>query len=614
MIQKETRQSANPDKTPATAIEPSPVMARNSIAGEQRWRLRFLAVVLCGLGAILSARLFTIQVRAWQSYSPPAAAYVRNTVDDATAWGVIVDRDGILLAADRYIYRVTATPKLIDSENWTEIATTLNRIAGIPAEQTWNRLAQNSESGYLVLSPEVGFPFGRALLAEQERRFEEGDYSLAHIQISARPRRFYPQGRLASQVIGFVNAERRPVLGLERYYDSFLPATGVGLPRGGRMQRSVLPASTQQFLAQGNEKGLVLTIDRTIQWIIEEELREGVRVYGAEAGTIIVMDPNSGAILGMANWPDFDANHYEVEDPATFTNSSVSAQFEPGSIFKLITVAGALDAGAVTPTTVFTDTGTIVVGERTIQNSMRTAVGRLTVADALAQSNNVVTVQIAQALGEERFYDYVSLFGFGSDTNIDLSGEIPGLVKRPGDTNWSPSDLGTNSFGQGIAVTPIQMISAVAAIVNGGKLMRPYVVAARVHGDDVVLTQPTTVHQVLDPETSATMREVMAYVVSTGNIQAQLPGYAIGGKSGTAEIAVEGGYSEETVASFIGFAPIDKPEFVVLIKLDKPDTSIARWASQSAAPIFKRVTYRMLDIMNIPPDEVRMARGTAALE
>jgi cell division protein FtsI/penicillin-binding protein 2 len=550
-----------------------------------------------------------MQVRAWQTYTPLTVHSARNTVDDATPWGVIVDRDGVLLAADRYTYRITATPQYIPAENWTEIASTLEKIAGIPADQTWNRLAQNSESSYLVLGTDVSFQAGRALLAEKERRLAAEDDTLEQVIIDARPRRFYPQGRLASQIIGFINAERRPVLGVERYYHSFLPSTGVGLPRGGRQSREVLPPRTQHFLGQGNEKGLILTIDRTIQWIIEEELRDGIRFYGAESGSIIVMDPHSGAILGMANWPDFNANQYETEDASTFTNSAVSAQYEPGSIFKLITVASALDTGAVEPTTVFTDTGTIVIGQRTIQNSTRTALGRLSVADALAQSNNVVTVQIAQALSAEKFYDYVSLFGFGLDTNIDLSGEVPGLVKQPGDPTWSLSDLGTNSFGQGIAVTPIQMLCAVSAIVNGGKLMRPYVVAARVHGEDVVMTKPTTVHQVLDPETSTTMRELMTHVINTGNKQAQLPGYAVGGKSGTAEIATESGYSEETIASFVGFAPVDDPQFVVLVKLDRPDTTIARWASQSAAPIFRRVTFRLLDHLNIAPDDVRLAQG-----
>ncbi len=604
-----TNLSLNPGDDPKQSQNPPKLSALKPRSSEG-WRLRFVIGVLTFLALILSIRLFDMQVRAWQDYTPSdPQASARYTVDDDTDWGVIVDRDGVLMAADRYTYRVTATPKYIPQESWAAIAQILQDYARIPADQTWNRLAQNAEGSYVVLATNVDFAAGRSLLAEKTRRADADDDLLTYLQIAARPRRFYPQGSLASQVIGFLNGERKPLLGVERYYNSFLPTNGVGLTRGGRQAREVLAPETVRFLSQGQEKGLVLTLDRTIQWIIEQELREGVAFYGAEAGSIIVMDPKTGAILAMANWPTFDPNQYETEDANAFTNTSVSAQYEPGSVFKVITMAGALDAGVVTPSMIFTDTGSIVIGQRTIQNSNRVALGKLSVADALAQSNNVVTVQVAEALGAKKFYEYVSLFGFGQDTNIDVSGEISGLVKRPGDRTWSLSDLGTNSFGQGIAVTPIQMLSAVAAIANGGKLMRPYLVAARVHGDKVMLTQPTTMHQVLKPETAAAMREMMVHTITAGNQAAQVPGYTVGGKSGTAEIATEGGYnSEDTIASYVGFAPADAPAFVVLVKLDRPDPKISSWASQTAAPIFKRVAYRLLDHLNIPPDNIRMSQ------
>jgi cell division protein FtsI/penicillin-binding protein 2 len=595
---------------PAGSTEPA---TKSSIATSARrsWRLRAVAIVLGLLTMVLVLRLVDMQVRTWYGYEPASrVADARNTVDDNTTWGVIVDRNGVLLAADRHVYRITATPKFVRPEHRPEVARILQEMAGVPAERTQSRLTENAAGSYAVLATDVDFQSGRALLAEQERRLAADDSTLAHIHIQARPRRFYPQGSLASQVIGFVNAERKPVLGVERYYNSFLPSNGVGLPRGGRQSKDVLPEQALQFVSQGQGKGLVLTLDRTIQWILEEELSEGIRFYGAESGSIIVMEPKTGAILGMANWPSFDANRYELEDPSTFNNPAVSHQYEPGSIFKVISMAAAVDAGAVHPLTVFTDTGTIVVGHRTIQNSNRMAAGRLTAADALAQSNNVVTVQVAQELGEKKFYEYLALFGFGADTNIDISGEIPGMMKRPGHRDWSLSDLATNSFGQGVAVTPLQMLSAVSAIVNGGYLMRPYVVAARVHGDDVLVTRPTTVHRVLKPETTEMMIEVMVHAVETGNLAARVPGYAVGGKSGTAEIVTAGGYSaDETIHSYVGFAPADDPQFVILVKLDKPDSSISRWAAHSAAPIFKRVAYRLLDHMNIPPDEIRLAQG-----
>ncbi len=575
------------------------------------WRIRVIRIVLTLPLLLLIVRLLDMQIRDWRNYDPPrVVASGRNTVDDTTSWGVIVDRDGNLLAADHFTYRVTATPKFISADDYSEIAQRIAEGGGAPAFGIEDLLTENSDRDYLIVAPKIDFEQGQRLLLERQNRLARKDFLLEHIHITARPRRFYPQGALASQILGFLNAERVPALGIERYYRNFLSSDGVGLPQGRQRPRTELNDDILRFLPSVHGKGLVLTIDRTIQHIIEEELRTGLNVYQAQSGTVIVMDPYTGAILGMANRPTFDGNHYEDGPPETFTNTAISAQYEPGSIFKVITVSAALDSGAVEATTIFTDTGKIEIGDHTIWNSNRKAVGELSVADAMAYSNNVATVQIAQSVGAEAFYKYVARFGFGTDTNIDLSGEVPGLFKRPGDINWSPSDLATNSFGQGIAVTPIQMICAVAAIVNGGKLLRPYVVQSRVAGDNVLETQPTVVYQVIEPETAALMRELMAYVVETGNPMAQVSGYIVAGKSGTAEIATEAGYTlNETIASFIGFAPAEDPQFVVLVKLDRPDPSISRWAAYTATPIFSRIAQRLLDHLNIPPDDVRLTAG-----
>ena len=573
------------------------------------WRIGFIGVVLTGPLLLLILRLLDMQVMGWQQYEPPkAVASGRNTVDDTTSWGVIVDRDGNLLAADRFTYRITATPKFISADDYGEIAQRLAYSIGVPPLQIENLLTENSDRDYLIIVPDIDFEQGQLLLAERQQRLAERDFLLEHIHIASRPRRFYPQGTLGSQILGFLNAERVPVLGVERYYRNFLSSDGVGLPPGPQLLRAELDENILRFMPSGNGKGLVLTIDRTIQHIIEEELRVGVNLYRAGGGTVIVMDPNTGAILGMANWPTFDGNSFEDGDPSTFTNVAISAQFEPGSVFKLITVAAALDIDAVEASTVFVDTGTIAVGEHTIQNSDRKAVGELTVADALAHSNNVITVQIAQRVGPEIFYDYVTLFGFGADTKIDLSGEASGQVRNTDAPNWGVSDLATNSFGQGIAVTPIQMISAVAAIANGGKLLRPYIVQSRIAGDYAMVTQPTMVHQVIQPETATRITELMVHVVKTGNQMAQVSGYSVAGKSGTAEIATEEGYiQDETIATFIGFAPADDPQIVVLVKLDRPDPAISRWAAYTATPIFSRIAHRLFEHLNIPPDAVRLS-------
>ncbi len=573
------------------------------------WRIGFIGVVLTGPLVLLVLRLLDMQVMGWQQYEPPQPVVTgRNTVDDTTSWGVIVDRDGNLLAADRFTYRITATPKFIAPSDFGDISHRLAASIGVPPLQIENQLTQNSGGDYLIIAPHIDFDQGQQLLAERQQRMAERDFLLEHIHIAARPRRFYPQGILASQVLGFLNAERVPVLGLERYYRNFLSSDGVGLPPGNQLPRSELDENVLRFLPRGNGKGLVLTIDRTIQHIIEEELRLGVGLYRAEAGTVIVMDPKTGAILGMANWPTFDGNGFEDGDPNTFTNVAISAQFEPGSVFKLITVAAALDVDAVESSTVFVDTGAIAVEGHTVQNSDRKAVGALTVADAMAHSNNVITVQIAQEVGAETFYDYVTRFGFGADTLIDLSGEVAGQVRNTDAPNWGVSDLATNSFGQGIAVTPLQMLCAVAAIANEGKLMRPYIVHSRVAGDYAMVTQPTMVYQVIQPQTAIKMKDMMVHVVNTGNQMAQVSGYSIAGKSGTAEIATDEGYiQDKTIASFIGYAPADDPQFVMLVKLDRPDPGISRWAAYTATPIFSRIAHRLFEHMNIPPDEVRLS-------
>ena len=602
----------------APAAEPKTNLSGSGFSLDSSIRLQVVIAVIVLLGGLLVLRLLDMQLRTWSEYNPGANSLdARYTVDDSTPWGVIVDRDGVLLAGDRFTYRVTATPNHIKRENWVALSEQLARLAGIPAEQVWNRLADNPDAAYVVLASNVSFSMGRALIDAKQQEIDSADSTqdlsllpLGNVFVHAQPRRFYPQASLASQVLGFLNAERKPVLGLERYYTSYLPSNGVGLPKGSISPRSVLSPQQRKFLPSGSEKGLVLTIDRTVQWIVEEELAEGVQFYGAESGSVIVMEPTTGAVLAMANYPTFDANHYEEADPAAFTNGAISAQYEPGSIFKVITVAAAMDAGVVEAGTVFTDTGAIVIGQRTIQNSGRNAMGLLTVADALAQSNNVVTVQVAEALGVADFYEYVARFGFGVDTNIDLACEVSGLVNVPGSLAWSLSDLGTNSFGQGIAVTPIQMVSAVGAIANEGKLMRPHIVQARVHGDEVLLTQPTLAQQVISPASAQEMVEMMVHVVETGNRAAKVPGYLVGGKSGTADIATAEGYVlDRTIASFVGFAPADAPRFVMLVKLDKPDPEISRWASNSAGPLFSRISKRLLDHLNVPPDNVRMAIG-----
>ena len=240
------------------------------------WRIGFIGVMLTGPLVLLILRLLDLQVMGWQQYEPPKpVASARNTVDDTTSWGVIVDRDGSLLAADRFTYRITATPKFIAAEDYTAIAQRLAQGIGVPQMQIENLLTENSDRDYLIIATELDFEQGQLLLAERQQRLADKDFLLDHIHVAAHPRRFYPQGTLAGQILGFLNAERVPVLGIERYYRNFLSSDGVGLPRGQQIARTELDDNVLRFLPSGNGKGLVMTIDRTVQHIIEEELRLG---------------------------------------------------------------------------------------------------------------------------------------------------------------------------------------------------------------------------------------------------------------------------------------------------------------------------------------------------
>lgn len=588
----------------------------------QHWRFMVLVIALAVAGGIIVLRLVQYQLVDWMSFDmqealPPAAAFVQ------APRGVIVDRDGELLAADRFRYQIIVDPSQIPPEEWASLAYWLEGAAGIPAEEIWRILQERQGTNYALLGQDLDLALGKALTeakaADQAAAAEagaQGKAALANLKRSPVryltmkpvPQRYYPQNELGSQVVGFVNRDRQGFYGLEGYYNLFLRADGVGLPKGRVADVESLSPQVRTLVPSTTGKDLVLTLDRTVQWIIEEELRDALAFYRSEAGTIIVMDPKTGAILGLANLPTYNPNQYgQYSDYLVFRDNAISAQYEPGSIYKIITMAAAIDTQTVKSTDVFTDTGSISVGGRVIQNSSRTAAGAVTVADALALSLNVVTAQVAEKVGAEAFYKYVQLFGFGQPTEIDLFGEMDGLVKAPGNPNWSVADLGTNSFGQGLAVTPMQMINATAAIANGGILMRPYIVQARVEGSRVLQTQPTVVRRVISSESAATMTEMMIYTVDRGNTKAKVPGYAVAGKSGTAQIPTPEGYTEtETIVSFVGFVPADDPQLVLLVKMDRPDPTISPWAEYTASPVFSRVAIRLLEHLNIPPDSVRL--------
>jgi cell division protein FtsI/penicillin-binding protein 2 len=288
--------------------------------------------------------------------------------------------------------------------------------------------------------------------------------------------------------------------------------------------------------------------------------------------------------------------------------------WEPGSIFKIITWGAGLDSGTVSPGTTFYDNGALEVGGRVIRNWDRQGHGLVTMTDGLVESLNTVASFISTTMGKDRFYTYLRRFGFGNLTGLDLASEGPGMVKLPGDPNWFPSELGTNSFGQGIAVTPMQMITAVSAVANQGMMMKPYIVQQFIIKDEsgaqdrVVQVDPMVVRRTISQETAETLTSMLVEVIERGATKAQVPGYRIAGKTGTAQIPTAYGYEpEDTIASFVGFAPADNPQFIVLIKLERPQAS--PWGSQTAAPTFRVLAERLFAYLQIPPDDMRLAQN-----
>jgi cell division protein FtsI/penicillin-binding protein 2 len=584
--------------------ESSPVAA----TGRPIWRFAMLAVVFALLALLIGVRLVNIQVS--RTFEDPVPQVVYK---DPAPRGAIVDRNGVPLVVNRYFFQITATPKhLTSAADREEVARQLEETIGLPYENTLSILTNLSEQVYCVLADAVSLDDATKVQdLRAQLQDERGIFPLQSVQVNPQTKRFYPQAELTSHLTGFVQKDFEGVTGLEEYYNQFLVKDGAGLMGLQRVSLDSLPVQVRRFVPSDIGKDLVLTIDRTIQWILRDELVRGLEEFRAQSGTIIVMNPKTGAIMGMVSLPDYDPNHFETTTPhALFSNPALSAQYEPGSVFKIITMAAGLNEQMFEPTTIFTDTGSFTIGGRVIFNSNRVAHGHVSANEALSRSLNVVTAQMAADLGNESFYRYVRLCGFGEATGIDLSGEIAGMIKTPSSRDWSMADLGTNSFGQGLAATPLQMANATAAIASGGKLMRPYIVEARVYNNEVQHTEPAVIRQVLTPEAAAAMNQMMTESISSSNSKAGVAGYLVAGKSGTAQIPTPQGYTEkETIVTFVGFAPSDDPQFTILVKMDRPDPNLNIWAGETAAPVFGRVAKRLLDYLNIPPDEIRLAQS-----
>jgi cell division protein FtsI (penicillin-binding protein 3) len=557
-----------------------------------RNRIVALFVVFVLFVSLIGYRVITVQIVRSEEFARWAVAERMQESVVPARRGEIYDARGIRLATNVPSNRVSAILSQIDDPHGTaELLSPLigRSVADIEAALTqphleWVLLARR-------LSPEVS--------AQIQALDIDG------IVLDPEPSRTYPFGAFAAHVLGFTNYDLQGAYGVEGYYDDVLsgtPGKVVGERDGAG---NVIALSQSIWDAPVAGADVVLTLDSAVQQIIIDILTDVVQEQRAAGGTIIVQNTQTGAILGMASLQTFDPNTFaEVDDPSIFLNPAISMVYEPGSTFKSIVMAIGLEDGVIEPDTVFDDApGYFVVpGHPAITNAYGVVYGNQTMTEVLEHSANLGAIYVAQRIGRDRFYQRLIDFGFGHPTGVDLQGEEGGILTMPFRAGWNDVLFYTNSFGQGVAVTPLQLVNATSALGNGGKLMKPYIVA-EVRGEQgVTVTEPEVIRQVISEQTSAEMRAMLESVVLNGTgYHAAVPGYRVGAKTGTAQIpSPDGGYIEDaTIASIVGFAPVENPLFTVLVKIDWPKENLS--GQEVSGPAMARVLEQLFLLYGIAP-------------
>ncbi len=562
-------------------------------------RLIWLAVgfLLCGL--VLIGRFFQLQVLDYHVYHVLAADQheIQSALVPTRGTIYVKDRgDGALhpIAKDRDVWQVFAVPKEMKTPQ--ETAHTLADLLHLPEEDLQAKLAV-STSSYLMISKDVPLD----TIAEIRSRHMGG------IGIIKGLSRLYPEQGIGGHLLGFVATDdknqRVGKYGLEGAYDQMLAGEVGSLIAEKDAAGRRLTIGNWQLKEAKDGSDLVLTIDRTIQYTACQKIQEAVKLYQADNGTVVIMDADTGAILAMCSTPDFDpANYGKIHDLGVLNNPATFYQFEPGSIFKGVTVAAGLDTGKITPSATFFDSGEVTIDGHVIKNSDKQGHGVQTMTQLLEKSLNIGAIYVEQLIGRDAFRDYVNRFGFGEKTGVDIMSETRGDISSL--DRQGKVFAATASYGQGITISPMQIVAAYAALGNGGKLLRPYLVQEIRHADGKIEnTKPQVVRQVISSRSSRLVSAMLVSVVERGHgKRAAVPGYYVAGKTGTAQIPnPNGGYFKDaTIGSFAGFAPADHPRFAMIVKLDHPRT--VQFAESSAAPVFGDLAKFLLDYFQIPPE------------
>ncbi|HSR47069.1 MAG TPA: penicillin-binding protein 2 [Anaerolineales bacterium] len=588
--------------------------------GFRRGRVYGVMVAMGLVGAGLIVQLIRVQ---FGPYAPVFDARERagNARSERVrpARGLIYDRDGVLLATNGTMYYIEIEVRQLTETSRKEIASVLSKLLVLPVDDLYAQLTYEwAANGQFRIRLTRDDPLlGRlpirldTTVATVLKEFLADPLApdMTGLDLVPTSQRHYPNGPLAGHILGIVNQEGEGFFGVEGYYDDWLSGKAI------TVERTFLPPDARLEPDPPAGVNLVLTIDADIQQLAEIALSEAIDESESESGQIIVMDPRNGEILAMAAWPTLDPNDYEpwlvkAEDDESAITPAVAAQYEPGSTFKVVTMASALSAGAVQPNDVFVDTGLIEVGGVPIRNWDYGAWGPQTMIGCMRYSLNVCLAWVSsQKLGASTFYNYLTEFGVGQLTGIDLAGEVAGQLRTPRHPEWTESDLGTNAFGQGVSVTPIQLITAAAAVANGGVMVQPHVVLEVASPQGTYRPRSVVLGRPVSPEAAQTLTGMLAESLEGETRQAAVVGYQLAGKTGTAQIPGEKGYDPKwTIASFVGWGPLPDPQFIVLVRLDRPKSS--PWGSVVAAPVFQEVVERLVVYLDLPPSPaVPMAAG-----
>ncbi|HVL63678.1 MAG TPA: penicillin-binding protein 2 [Actinomycetota bacterium] len=548
-----------------------------------------LFFVFSALFAAMAGRFVVLQVVEADEYRALAADFRQREIVFPAHRGSILDRNGEALAQSVDLQTVYAEPTEVEDPAGT--AAELAPLLDVPPKE----LARRLRGGF----PGDRFEYlARQVDPKTARRVAE--LGLAGVHLMKEPKRIYPNARLASHLLGFVNVDGDALGGIELQYDDILKGSpGRMILEQDPSGRHSLPQADFEYRRALPGRSLYLTIDKDLQYFTEHALRDAVARYSAEAGSAIVLDPSTGEILAMANLPDFDPNTFNRFEDAERRNRAVTDLYEPGSAFKIVTAAAVLEEGVATPRRTLTVPDALQVADRVIHDSHAHPVEEMSVARVIAESSNVGTVKLGIELGAERIDSWVRRFGFGRKSGLDFPGEAAGIVLDL--ENWSGSTIGTVPLGQGIAVTPLQMAAAYAAIANGGSWVEPKILYSSVTAQgEVTPASPAGRRRVVSPRTARRVRKMLVGVVEEGTgVEARIPGYVVAGKTGTAQKPLPtGGYGDSHIASFAGMVPAHDPQLVVLVVLDEP-TPI--WGGSTAAPTFRTIAEFALRHLGVPP-------------